>query len=104
MQGLAKRLRQQPGPNEWDRPDPESAGPTMLDATDQVRQITFTGKQLSTLAEIISVAIDDRREAVWCSDCDEVSPEGLCQLHREYMDKADEYAALAHDLGIDLEW
>jgi hypothetical protein len=75
----------------------------MLDTTHQVRHITLIDSQLSRLAEVIRSAIASRREAVWCADCDKTFPEGCCQQHLDYLAEADEYAALAHDLGISLE-
>ena len=60
--------------------------------------------QAEVLSSAISDAIDFRRDAAdgSCADC-EVYPSGLCLDHAADLDRADDYVALARELGLEID-
>jgi hypothetical protein len=55
--------------------------------------------QLATLGHALADAAQYRQPSGACADCD-VHPAGLCPPHAADLDRADDYAALARQLGV----
>jgi len=58
--------------------------------------------QLATLGLALADAAEYRQPAGLCADCD-VHPAGLCAPHAADLDRADDYAALARQLGVEVD-
>jgi len=58
--------------------------------------------QLATLGLALADSIKYRQPAGLCAYCD-VHPAGLCAPHAADLDRADDYAALARELGVEVE-
>ena len=56
--------------------------------------------QLATLGQALADAIEYRQPSGACADCDS-HPSGLCAPHAADLDRADDYAALARQLGVE---
>ena len=56
--------------------------------------------QLATLGQALADAIEYRQPAGICADCDG-HPARLCSPHAADLDRADDYAALARELGME---
>jgi hypothetical protein len=60
------------------------------------------GDQLAILGQALADAIEYRQPAGLCADCDD-HPAGLCEPHAADLDRADDYAALARQLGTEAD-
>jgi hypothetical protein len=60
------------------------------------------GDQLAILGQALADAIEYRQPAGLCADCDD-HPAGLCTPHAADLDRADDYAALARQLGTEAD-
>ena len=62
----------------------------------------LTAVQMDTLGLALADAVEYRQPAGACADCD-VHPAGLCSPHAADLDRADDYAALARELGLEVD-
>jgi hypothetical protein len=64
----------------------------------------ITGIQAEVIGQALADAIEFRRDAAggWCADC-EAYPSGLCLDHATDLDRADDYLALARELGLEVK-
>ncbi len=63
---------------------------------------TLSPASLAVLRSALADAIEYRRPSGSCSDCD-AHPAGLCEPHADDLDQADLFAALAKQLGAELD-
>lgn len=60
----------------------------------------LTPVQLARVGEALADAIEYRQPSGFCRDCDD-DPADLCAAHSRDLDRADSYAALGRQLGIE---
>jgi hypothetical protein len=60
------------------------------------------GNHLAILGQALADAIEYRQPSGICADCDD-HPAGLCTPHAADLDRADDYADLARQLGVEAD-